>query len=76
MTFHAALIQTTSVSRSCSNLHGSIAEALDCALQQRRDAGAAAPTVVAADMGADSVPRQRALSPAEPADLESLGGGA
>jgi IS5 family transposase len=76
MTFYAALIQTRSFSRSCSHLHRSIAEALDCALQHRRAAGAAAATVVAADMGADGVPRRRAFSPAEPADLESLGGGA
>lgn len=56
---YAGRIQQRAAWVSCSHVHGSVAEALDCAIERQRQMGAPAVAVVGSDLGADGVPRER-----------------
>lgn len=71
MAFYSAHVTEGPFARTCSHLHASIAEALDCAAQQVRQPGTTT-TVVGADQSADGLPRHRGLNAAESAELQSL----
>lgn len=73
---YSALIQEGAVSTTCSHIHGSLAEALNCAMEQESQLGVSRTTVVGAELGTDGVPRHRDLTAAEEAELEALRGGA
>jgi hypothetical protein len=71
MAMYSALITEGAISHTCSHLHGSIAEALDCAAEQVRQPGTTT-TVVAAESHPDGLPRHRDLDAGERAELAAL----
>lgn len=68
---YAGMITEGVISRPCSHVHASIAEALDCAAATVTQPGSTT-TVVGAEPHPDGLTRHRDLNPAEQAELQRL----